>query len=328
MNAPIAQHLGRLWQIHAPLTLFALLTAAATVFFATGIFLDDRVITGMPAWLKPTKFGISITVYCLTLTWMLGFIRGRRRLVGILAWTTIIMFLIEWAVVLTQVVRGTTSHFNVATPLDAAMWSAMATGIIVIWIAALIVAILLLFQRVESPSFAWSLRIGLLLTLVGMAEGFLMTSPTAQQLAGIEASELVTIVGAHSVGVEDGGAGLPLVGWSTEGGDLRIAHFVGLHALQVMPFLGWLLSRSRRLSEPRRIGLVWTAGGSYLGLIALLTWQALRGQPLLSPDTLTLAALAGLAALTALGVVATLLLTRAPTSPTTGSANQSTKEET
>ena len=324
MKAPIARHLDRLWQIHAPLTLSALLTAAATVFFTTGIFLDDRVITGMPAWLKPTKFGISITIYSLTLTWMLGFIRGRRRLVGILAWTTISMFLIEWAVLLTQVVRGTTSHFNVATPLDAALWSTMGIAIIVLWIATLIVAILLLFQRVESPSFVWSLRIGLLLTLVGMAEGFLMTSPTAQQLAGIEASEPVTIVGAHSVGVEDGGVGLPLVGWSTEGGDLRIAHFVGLHALQVMPFLGWLLSRSRRLSEPRRIGLVWTAGGSYLGFIALLTWQALRGQPLLSPDTLTLAGVAGLTALTALGVAASLLLTRPPTSPTAGSANQST----
>ena len=63
MNAPIAQHLGRLWQIHAPLTLFALLTAAATVFFATGIFLDDRVITGM---------------HCSTLRRV-----GRRRWAGI-----------------------------------------------------------------------------------------------------------------------------------------------------------------------------------------------------------------------------------------------------
>ena len=119
--------LGRLfadlWKVHAPLTLSALLTAVATLFFAAGIFLDDRVITGMPAWVKPTKFGVSITLYTLTLTWMLGLIRGRRRLVRILGWTVLVMFLVEWAAMLTQIVRGTTSHFNVATPFDAALFS-------------------------------------------------------------------------------------------------------------------------------------------------------------------------------------------------------------
>ncbi|UCH24522.1 MAG: hypothetical protein JSV66_11255 [Trueperaceae bacterium] len=302
---------AQLWQVHAPLTLSALLTAAATLFFAAGIFLDDRIITGMPAWVKPTKFGISITLYTLTLTWMLGLVQGRRRLVNILAWTVITMFLVEWAAMLTQVVRGTSSHFNLTTPFDAALFSAMGIAISILWVANLVVAGLLLFQRVGSPSFAWAIRLGLLLTLVGMAEGFLMTNPTAQQLAGLQAGETVSIVGAHSVGVEDGGEGLPLVGWSTEGGDLRIGHFVGLHALQVLPFIGWLVSRRNRLSEPRRTGLVWTAGGAYLGLIALVTWQALRAQPLLSPDGLTLAALGTLIALTA---IATFRFARRPVS--------------
>ena len=86
-------------------------------------------------------------------------------------------------------------------------------------------------------AFGWALRLGLIIAMVGMGEGFLMTNPTAQQLAGWQAGEAVTIAGAHSVGVPDGGPGLPVVNWSTTGGDLRIGHFVGMHALQVLPFL-------------------------------------------------------------------------------------------
>jgi hypothetical protein len=64
----------KLWQTHAPLTLSALITAFLTLFFIVGIFADPRVITGVPAWLKPTKFGVSITLYSLTLVWTLSFV--------------------------------------------------------------------------------------------------------------------------------------------------------------------------------------------------------------------------------------------------------------
>ena len=92
---------------------------------------------------------------------------------------------------------------------------------------------------------------------------------------------------------------LPLVGWSTVGGDLRAPHFVGMHALQVVPFVGWLASRRNRWPVARRVALVWTASGSYLGVMGLLAWQALRGQPLLRPDALTLGGFAGLVVLSA-----------------------------
>ena len=64
-------------------------------------------------------------------------------------------------------------------------------------------------------------------------------------------------------------------------------HFVGLHALQVVPFVGWLASRRKRWPVARRVALVWTASGSYLGVMALLAWQALQGQPLLRPDAIS-----------------------------------------
>ena len=103
-------------------------------------------------------------------------------------------------------------------------------------------------------------------------------------------------MGVHGVGVADGGPGLPFVGWSTAGGDIRVAHFVGLHALQIVPLLGIFVNRRfrQRLSDGRRTALVVIGGLGYLGLVLLLLWQALRAQPLIAPDTLTLVALAGL----------------------------------
>jgi hypothetical protein len=100
--------------------------------------------------------------------------------------------------------------------------------------------------------------------------------------------------------VPDGGPGLPLLGWSTVGGDLRIGHFLGLHAMQVLPLLGFALTRpwaARRWSRDRRVQFVWLGGAAYLGLTATATWQALRGQSIVAPDGLTLVvAAAGTAA--------------------------------
>ena len=306
---------AHLRQIHTPLTLSALITALFTLLFIVGVFADPRVITGAPAWLKPTKFGVSITLYSLTLVWILGFIQGRRRLVNILGWTVLVTFGLEWTAIITQVLRGSTSHFNVATPLDAALWGLMAVAIAVLWTANFIVAGLLLFQRPkhpENPAFMWSLRLGLVLTIIGMGLGYLMTSPTAQQLAGWQAGGAVTVAGAHTVGLADGGPGLPVVGWSTAGGDLRIPHFVGMHALQLLPLAGWWVERRKRLTSRQQTALVWTLSGFYLGVVALLTVQALRAQPLLRPDTLQLGLLGALVAAAGVAVLATLRGVRRP----------------
>ena len=294
---PVA-FLHRLWQIHAPLTLLGCLMTVLTLFFTVGIFADPRVVTGVPAWLKPTKFGVSITLYTFTITWLLGFVNvervWKRRLVNIAGWVLVGTFIAEMVPITLQVLRGTTSHFNVSTPLDAALWSLMAVSIVILWTTNFVIAALLLFQRFENPAFAWSLRLGLIITIIGMGLGFLMTTPTAQQLASWQGGTPVTLVGAHTVGLTDGGPGLPLVGWSTRGGDLRIGHFVGMHALQVLPFLGLLVMRRRRWSVRQRLQLVVTAAAGYLGVVLLVTWQALRAQPLVRPDALTLGVFAAL----------------------------------
>jgi hypothetical protein len=304
--------LRRAWAANRSLTFLGLAMLLALMAALVGIAIDPRAITGAPAWLKPAKFGLSIVIYSFTLQWLLTFVQGRPRLVRLTSIATTISFVVEMVVIIVQVVRGTTSHFNVGTPFDEMLWDTMGRFVIVIWLMNLLAAVLLLIQRLPDAAFAWALRLGLLLTLAGAASGFLMTRPTPTQLAALKAGQPVAAIGAHSVGVEDGGPGLPITGWSTTGGDLRVGHFVGLHALQAMPLVGWLLTRrrARRLGPGQRTALVWTAGLAYLGLMLLLIWQALRGQPLIAPDVTTLTALGGLAGAAVLAVAVILALGR------------------
>jgi prepilin signal peptidase PulO-like enzyme (type II secretory pathway) len=214
-------------------------------------------------------------------------------------------------VIIAQAARGTTSHFNVTTPFNSFLWFTMAAFIVLVWTMNLLLAIMLLRQRMPDQAFAWSLRLGVLISSIGMVAAFFMVRPTRDQAASIASGYTPHIVGAHSVGVADGGPGLPVVGWSTVGGDLRVAHFVGLHALQVLPFLGWLLTRRKGvfvlLAANDRLALVCTMGLGYLGLVLLLIWQALRGQSVVSPDAETIAVASTLAA----GVAASMFTTLA-----------------
>lgn len=282
----------RAMAINRPLTVTVILMLLALAGALVGLIVDPRVITGAPAWLKPLKFAISISIYSATFIWLLGFVQGRRRIVRIVAWVTTAGLVIEMALIAMQVVRGTTSHFNISTPFNGAVYYIMGMTVVCVWTANLILGIVLMRQRFADPAFAWALRLGVLISFVGMSVAFLMTAgPTNAQRAAAKAGDGMPIVGAHSVGVADGGPGIPILGWSTVGGDLRIPHFVGLHALQLLPLFGWLLIRyGTRLRPASRTALVWIAGLGYLGLVGLLTWQALRGQSIVHPDARTLTA--------------------------------------
>ena len=114
--------------------------------------------------------------------------------------------------------------------------------------------------------------------------------------------------GGHTVGAPDGGPGMPVTGWSLEHGDLRVAHFVGLHALQVLPLAAWLLHRyATALSRTAATRLVVIFTVAYAGLVVLLAAQAQRGLPLLQPDA---PILAGAAVLLVLLLSSSLLVVR------------------
>jgi hypothetical protein len=172
--------------------------------------------------------------------------------------------LVEIACIALQSLRGVTSHFNVKAPFDAGVFGLM--GLMILLNTLLAAALLLLYSTVPASlpqPYLWAVRLGLVIFLFGSGVGPMMVSR-----------------GAHAVGVPDGGPGLPFVNWSTQGGDLRAAHALGLHALQLLPLAAWALLQVGRLSGSQQTAVVVGLAAAYsLTMVAVLR-QALAGHPL------------------------------------------------
>ncbi|MEU3275257.1 hypothetical protein ABZ639_30770 [Saccharomonospora sp. NPDC006951] len=303
---------------HRPMTHFAAAMGVAAVLSAVGLVVDDRMLLGAPIWLKPFKFAVSIAVYCLTWAWLTSLLPSRRRRVANrISAALIVLLAIEYLIIVVQAARGTTSHFNFTTPFNAVLFSIMGASIALLWTGTLALTVLLLKKGSNTGDHASTLaiRLGAVISLAGLALGALMTSPTADQTAQTAEGGLGRFIGAHTVGSPDGGPGMPITNWSTTDGDLRIPHFVGMHALQVLPLLALGLAvLARRVPWLRRdlvrTRLVLIGGAGYAGLVALVTWQALRGQPLTGPDALTTICFALLGAGVALATASTIRAAR------------------
>jgi hypothetical protein len=286
---------------HPPSLLAAVAYGGLAVLCVAAMLVDQRTLESAPIWAKPFKFAVSGALYFLTWSWLVSLLPRFRRTAGWLTNLLVAIFAAEYVLLVFQAARGRASHFNIATPFDAALYSVMGKMIIGLWVATLALTVLVLFTKVADRASFWAVRAGSVLSLVGLSLGMLMTNPTAQQLAQWQTGGKPDMVGAHTVGLADGGPGLPILGWSTVGGDLRIPHFVGMHALQALPLLAIALlalaSRFPRLRDDVvRARLVLIGAAGYAGLIALVTWQALRAQSIAHPDGVTLGAAAVLVA--------------------------------
>jgi len=298
-------------QWHRPLLVLAVATVALALACFLGMLVDDRQLLGVNVWEKPLKFAISGAIYAVTWSWLIGQLTRFRRVAWWAGTVSVILLAVELVVIVGAAAAGITSHFNVATPLNVALWAVMAFSISTLWVATFVVSILLFRNDLGDPARAVAIRAGAVIALVGMALAFLMTGPQGSQI-----SDYQGVIGAHAVGVADGGPGIPLLGWSTVGGDLRIPHFVGMHALQVIPLaliaIELLARRVPRLAGVAvRQRLMLVIAGTYVVTVAVLTWQALRGQSIVHPDAATLALAAGIAVAT---VAAALVILMRPAS--------------
>jgi len=267
------------------LVLTSALLLALAIPFMLGLWLDPRVITGAPAWLKPLKFAISTGAYTLTLAWVFTYLPEWRRTRRVVGAATVAAMVIEVGLIAMQAARGTTSHFNTATPFDRAVFAVMGLVISTQTAISVAVAIALWRQHFADRALGWALRLGIVVTIVGASTGGLMVTPTKAQRADVAATGVMVRSGAHTVGGVDGGPGLPVTGWSTQHGDIRVPHFVGLHAWQVLPLFVLVALRRRAPDggpdDRRRVPLAIGASALYALLFVALLVQALRGVPVI-----------------------------------------------
>lgn len=300
------------WQENRTMTVFFFASIAGLIVALLGMAFDPRTVLNESTWTKTAKFSVSFIIYAPTMIWMFSHLERPRIKAFVLHGTAAILML-ELALLIVQAARAERMHFNFTTPLNAALYLTMANSILVFYIISIVGGAFLVITRLRNSTYAWAMRLGTVLMLIGFGLGYLMTNPTPDQMAVLEAGGTPHFIGAHTVGAPDGDEGLPFLGWSVNYGDLRIAHFVGIHGAQFMLLVGWLLmtlAPRLNLTENTRLALVWGAFGSYGGLVALVTWQALRGQSIVQPDAWTLGALAVLVAFTVIYSGGALALNR------------------
>lgn len=227
-----------------------------------GIAVDNREVMGVHVWLKPLKFTLSVGLYCLTLAWMLAYLPLREK--KIISWGTVVCMTIELGLILLQAARGVPSHFNISTPANAAIFSTM--GFFIGLNSLLVLYTIWGFFRYTIPladHMVWAWRLGLAMLFLAGISGGIMS-------AGLH----------HAVGVADGGPGLPLLNWSTTGGDWRVPHFFALHAFQIVPLFVWLLTDVTGYVASTRT-TAFLVGLGYFALCLWLHLMALYGVPFL-----------------------------------------------
>ena len=272
-----------------PLVLMAAASAALLAITLVMPLVDSRQVLGVSTWLKPAKFAVSIALGAITLAWIINQLgpvsRGVRRAAGIM----VVSLAVELLVITVQAARGVPSHFNNATMLGLVLFQIMGISISIFWGAQAYLAWRTFRHDFADRALGWGIRLGLVATLLGGLQGFLMPRPNPAQLASLRAGQATPMIGAHTVGAPDGGPGMPVTGWSTTAGDLRVAHFVGLHGLQILPLVGFGVSQAFRRRQRRSTQaspalaprLVIFAAGGYLGLMVATVVQALHGRALL-----------------------------------------------
>jgi hypothetical protein len=229
---------------------------------------DTRLILGINPWIKPMKFLTSITIFLWTVAWFMPETQPNERRRNLVRWTISAAMVIEIVCIIVQSARGTTSHFNNASPFDAIVFGVM--GLMIVANTAAMILFLTIILRDTPPSragYIWGIRLGVAIFLLASFEGWLIVGNNA-----------------HTIGAPDGGAGLPFVNWSTQFGDLRVAHFFGMHAMQALPLLGFMLDKILRADAriAKAGNLVIAASIVWVAVMGGLLMVALQGRPVLA----------------------------------------------
>ncbi|MDP1813526.1 MAG: hypothetical protein Q8K92_03680 [Leadbetterella sp.] len=241
---------------------FFLILAAVLGLYAT---VNTTQVLGINSMIKPIKFALSTWIYAWSMAYLLFYVEKQKK-VRQYTYLAVATMLYENGVITVQAFRGKLSHFNQTEIVGGILYALM--GIMIVWLttATLVLAIRFIRQKtyIISDSFALSIQIGLLM--------FVLFSFFGGYMSGIN---------SHNVGGEIGAKGLPLLNWSTLFGDLRVAHFFGVHALQLIPILGYFVSQSMENQAKAKLR-VWIFSVLYFLFVVFTMVQALAGKPFIA----------------------------------------------
>lgn len=236
--------------------LSCLILSIVCVFFTK---ITTAEVHGVNAWIKPFKFAVSIGLYSWTLAWYCHYLTDFY--VTPFNWVVIILFGFELIYITFQASKGQMSHFNISTSTYSMLYSLMGLAATVVTLYTAYIGLLFFIQTFpDLPNYyVWAIRFGILIFVVFSFEGALMGSRMN-----------------HSVGAINDNSNWFIAGWSKTVGDLRVSHFIGMHALQLLPLLSFYIFKDTKATII--ISLL------YAVLATTTLVQALNGKPIFTQN--------------------------------------------
>jgi hypothetical protein len=232
--------------------------------------IEVRTLNGINVWIKPAKFEFSVAIQFVTVAWflqLLPFEQRASRLMTTLCQTMAVVGILEITYIVLQASKGEASHFNSSTPLSIALYSLMGIGAITMLSISGWLGVMILRHGETGKPFVYVTGLSLIAgSLLGGLTGILIAMHHGHWVGGL-----------HT----DAG-GLPIFGWTRRGGDLRVAHFFGMHIMQAVPIALWLASFVIPQDRQKAAGLALLCIAI---LIAAATFmQAVTGHPFMALD--------------------------------------------
>jgi hypothetical protein len=218
-------------------------------------------VLGINSVVKPIKFALSIWIYSWTMALILHYVKDIRK-VKVYSWVAVICMGFEQAAITLQALRGTISHFNKENTFGIILFSLMGVFILTITLWTAYITYIFIKQKTYylHPAIVLSIKIGLIY--------FVVFSLFGGYISGLQ---------GHTVGSVDGGKGLLFINWSTSFGDLRVAHFFGIHSLQIIPLFAIAINKFFKAISVRKA--VWVFSICYFLYVIFVMVQAIIGMP-------------------------------------------------
>ena len=207
---------------------FGLICLAFAILFLVFTKTSNTQVYNVNAWYKPFKFAFSTFLFSWAMAWYCHYLINFNS--NLFNWSVIILLGFEIIYIAIMASKGQTSHYNLSTPFYSTMFSLMALAATLVTLYTAYIGLLFFNQSFpDLPDYyVWAIRLSIIIFVIFSFEGFAMGSRLS-----------------HTVGLENDNSNLFIVGWSKTVGDLRVAHFIGMHALQVLPILAYYLFKNK-----------------------------------------------------------------------------------